>query len=255
MTTTAYEPITNEEVYLKLSQLDPRRASGPENTPTKFLKVLSPIISPISAHTFNKCYDVGKYPEVLKQAKVTPIYKSGPKNVASNCRPISLLSPISKVFEKLLYVRLEKFFSLQNVITKQQFGFRKRYSTEMAIMNLTNKLRQSKDEGYFTCCIFLDLSKAFDTVNHSVLLKKLQAHGIRGNKSNLLSSYLSNRCQFTLCNSNSKLIKCGVPQGSTLGPLLFLLYVNDFPVLTKFYVNSYADDTILLLKNKNIHEL
>ena len=128
----------------------------------------------------------------------------------------------------------------------------------MAILDLTNKLRQNKDEGYFTCCILLGLSKAFDTVNHSILLKKLQAYGIRGNMHNLLSSHLSNRCQFTQCNhvhSNSKLIKCGVPQGSTLSPLLFLLYVNDFPIHAKFYVNSFADHTVLFLKNKNIHEL
>ena len=97
----AYEPITNEEVYLKVSQLNPRKASRPENIPTKFLKVLLPIISPFLANIFNKCYDVGKFPKVLKQAQVIPIHKSGPKNVASKYRPISLLSPISKVFAKL----------------------------------------------------------------------------------------------------------------------------------------------------------
>ena len=122
---------------------------------------LSPLISPCLAKIFNKCYDIGKFPEVLKQAKVIPIHKSGPKNIASNYRPISVLSPTSKVLEKLFYVTLEEFFSLQNVITKQQFGFRKRYSTEMTMFDLINKLRKSEDEGYFTCCIFLDLCKAF----------------------------------------------------------------------------------------------
>ena len=136
------------------------------------------------------------FSDILKQAKVIPVYKSGPKNLPSNYRPISLLSPVSKVFEKLLYVRLEKYFSLHNVITNQQFGFRKGYSTEMVITDLSDTLKQSIDEGYYTCCIFLELSKAFDTVNHKILLKKLQTYGIRGNKHNLLANYLSNRSQF-----------------------------------------------------------
>ena len=123
---------------------------------------------------------------------------------------------------------------------------------------MTNKLELHIDEGYFTCCIFLDLSKAFDTVNHKILLKKLEAYGIRGNMHDLLSSYLSNRQQYTECNgaqSENNVIKCGVPQGSTLGPLLFLLYVNDLPLHTKFYVNLFGDDTVLMLKNRNIDHL
>ena len=103
----------------------------------------------------------------------------------------------------------------------------------MAIVDLTNKLKLRIDEGYFSCCIFLDLSKAFDTVNYKILLKKLEAYGIRGNMHDLLSSYLSNRQQYTECNdaqSENNVIKCGVPQGSTLGPLVFLLYVNDLPL-------------------------
>ena len=113
---------------------------------------------------------------------------------------------------------------------------------------------QNLDDGYFTCCIFLDLSKAFDTVNHRILLDKLYSYGIRGNMHKLLTSYLQNRKQFTVCNnikSQINTIVCGVPQGSTLGPLLFSLYVNDLPLHTKFHVNLFADDTVLILKNKN----
>ena len=144
-----------------------------------------------------------------------------------------------------------------NIISTQQYGFREGHSTEMAIVDLTNKLKLHIDEGYFTCCIFLDLSKAFDTVNHKILLKKLEAYGIRGNMHDL-SGYLSNRQQYTECigaQSENNVIKCGVPQGSTLGPLLFLLYVNDLPLHTKFYVNLFADDAVLMLKNRNIDHL
>ena len=254
----AYEPISNDEVYLQLSQLNPRKANGPENLPNKFWNLLAPIISPFLANIFNECFEVGKFPATLKQAKVIPIHKGGPKNVATNYRPISLLSPISKVFEKLIYCRLENFLTKHNIISTQQYGFREGHSTEMVIVDLTNKLKLHIDEGYLTCCIFLDLSKAFDTVNHKILLKKLEAYGIRGNMQDLLSSYPSNRQQYTECNgaqSENNVIKCGVPQGSTLGPFLFLLYVNDLPLHTKFYVNLFADDTVLMLKNRNIDHL
>ena len=145
------------------------KASGPDNLPDKFLKLLAPIISPFLANILNECFEVGKFPATLKQAKVIPIHKAGPKNVASNYRPISLLSPESKVFEKLLYIRLENFLTKHNIISTQQYGFREGHSTKMAIVDLTNKLKLDIDKGYFTCYIFLDLSKAFDTVNHEIL--------------------------------------------------------------------------------------
>ena len=164
------------------------------------------------------------------------------------------MSPISKIFEKLLYSRLELFFSKNKVITKQQFGFRCGYSTEMAVTDLYNQLLKNQDDGYNSCCLFLDLSKAFDTVNHKLLLDKLYLYAIQGNMHNLLSSYLSNCQQFTVCNnipSKASTIVCGVPQGSTLGPPLFSLYIYDLPLHTNFQVNMFADDTVLILKNKN----
>ena len=124
----------------------------------------------------------------------------------------------------------------------------------MVITDLQNMLQNNLDDGYFTCCIFLDLCKAFDKVNHRILLDKLYSYGVRGNMHKLLTSYRQNRKQFTVCNnikSQINTIVCGVPQGSTLGPLLFSLYANDLPLHTKFYVNLFADDTVLILKNKN----
>ena len=154
----------------------------------------------------------------------------------------------------MLYSRLELFFSKNKVITKQQFGFRCGYSTEKAITDLYNQLIKNRDDGYNSCCLFLDLSKAFDIVNHKLLFDKLYLYGIRGNTHNLLSSYLTKRQQFTVCNnipSKASTIVCGVPQGSTLGPLLFSLYIINLPLYTNFQVNMFTDDTVLILKNKN----
>ena len=144
------------------------------------------------------------------------------------------------------------------IITKQQFGFRCGYSTERAITDLRDQLKKNRDDGYNSFCMFLDLSKALDTVNHKLLLNRLCIYCIRENMHNLLSSYLINRQQFTVCNniqSKASTIACGVPQCSTLRPLLFFLffflYVNDLPLHTNFQVNMFADDTVIMLKNKN----
>ena len=154
-----YHPITEDKVYLQILQLNPNKAAGPKNVPTKILRVLATILSPYLSDTFNKCYETGIFPNSLKIAKIIPVHKAQQKDVASNYRPISLLSPSSKVFEKLLYIRLKRFFSKNNVITKQQFGFRCGYSTEMAITDLYNLVVKYRNEGYNFCCLFLDLSK------------------------------------------------------------------------------------------------
>ena len=128
-----YDPISKNEVYPQILLLNPLKAAGPENVPIKFLKILTPVISTYLRDAFNKCYETGIFPNPLKNTKIFPIYKAKQKDIASNYRPTSLLSPISKIFEKLLYSRLELFFSKNKVITKQQFGFRCGYSTEMAV--------------------------------------------------------------------------------------------------------------------------
>ena len=147
---------------MQLQQLDSSKASGPENIPNKFYKLLAPMILPFLSEIFNGCYKKGDFPFILKHAKATPIHKSGCKDIVSNYRLISILSTVSKIFEKLLYFGLESFFTAHKLITQQQFGFCQRYSTEMAITDLRNMLQNILDDGYFTCCIFLDLSKAFD---------------------------------------------------------------------------------------------
>ena len=207
-----------------MSQLSSSKACGFENVPNNLYKLITPIISPFLADIFNKSYDLGTFPSILKYAKVIPLHKTGPKHLVNNYRPISLLSPIAKVFEKLLYVRLENFFSCKKVINNnQQFGFRKGYSTELAITDLYNRIIKNTDNGYYTCCIFLDLSKAFDTVNHTILLEKLYAYGVRGSMHSLLKSYLSNRKQFTWCNNtkseNNTIVWC--PSRVNIGSSVF----------------------------------
>ena len=155
-----------------------------------------------------------------------------------------------------MYKQVHNFLTENNIIYDLQFGFRQKFSASHALINFTENIRQALDEGYIGCGIFVDLQKAFDTVDHEILLSKLDYYGIRGISNNWFKSYLSNRKQFVSINgydSGLAEIKCGVPQGSVLGPLLFLLYINDLNQAIKFCnVHHFADDTNLLYLGKSI---
>ena len=251
-------PTDNEEIEEIIDKLKEGKASGPDGINATFVKHGRRTIANILVRLINECLSKGVFPNCLKRALVVPIHKSGPKDSPDNYRPISLLPCISKIFEKVIYKRIINFCISKKVISEKQFGFRKKHSTQHALIHLTDFLLEKLDNSEKSIVVFLDLSKAFETVNHQILLDKLYHYGIRGIAYNLLKSYLSNRKQCVKSGNHFSVfmnIECGVPQGSILGPLLFLLYVNDLPLTVDLYSILFADDTCVLSSSKDMELL
>ena len=253
------QPTDKEEIANIISSLNSSKASGPNSIPYRILFLLKNDISKQLADLFNLSFLTGVFPSVLKTAKVVPVFKKDSKLDYSNYHPISLLSNIEKILEKLMYKRLNTFLNNNNIIYNLQFAFRQRYSTSHALINITEIIRKALDDENIGCGVFVDLQKAFDTVDHQILLAKLSHYGIRGVSNDWFKSYLSNRSQYVSINgydSGLAAINCGVPQGSVLGPLLFLLYRNDLNQAIKFCkVHNFADDTNLLCLGNSIKKL
>ena len=213
------------------------------------------LISEPLAQLINLSLTTGVFPDKLKVAKVIPIYKAENSENFSNYRPISLLTNFSKIFERAMYKRLITFVEQYEILYCYQFGFRKNHSTSMALIHLVNKITSAIDRKETTAGVFLDLSKAFDTIDHDILFDKLEHYGIGGLALTWIKSYFFERKQFVEFNqtcSSEQTNKCGVPQGSILGPLFFILYINDLPNASKVTeILIFADDTSIFYSHSD----
>jgi len=233
-------------------------STGLDNIPAKFIKDGSDVISNPLAHIVNLSLNTGIVPKDLKSARVVPLHKKNSRSEVGNYRPVSILCIFSKILERIVFSQLESYLKSNNLLFEYQSGFRPSFSTDTCLIHLTDYVKQNMDKGLYTGMVLLDLQKAFDTVNHSILCNKLKAIGLNSIAVEWFTSYLSERSQLVNVNgvsSASTHVTCGVPQGSILGPLLFLIYVNDMETAVQCKLLLYADDSALLVPGKNIDEI
>lgn len=254
------EPIDTCHVIEAANKLKPKLSVGHDDISSKLLKDTIHNIKLPLTHIINKSFSSGIVPDQLKLTKVIPVYKASNKHELKNYRPISLLPVFSKLFEKIMYKKVMSFLDSQNILYKHQYGFRAKHSTIHPLIHLINQCAEANNTTpkQHTMSIFCDLSKAFDVINTDILLNKLNFYGIRGTINKWFSSYLSNRNQYVQIDdkkSDVQQIVCGVPQGSILGPLLYLIYVNDISMSTNAHILSFADDTSMYISDHNINRL
>ena len=249
-------PLTNVGFVRNfLSNLNASKATCLDNIGPKILKISANIIAPSLVYIRNKSVISGSFPSMWKEANVKPLFKTGDKDDINNYRPISILPTIFKLIEKWADIKFSLFLNNFDLLHKSQSGFRAKHFKESAFILMVDSWLKAFNAGKLIGCVMVDFRKAFDLVDHQILLKKLQSYKCDNSCLSWFRSYLFNRTQRVAINnelSDSSAVNCGVPQGSILGPLLFLLFINDLPLTlheTISWVDLYADDTTIYEQN------